>query len=237
MRFTIFILSALVLVIGCSHAGHKDSKQHRHHHAHHRAHHKHHHHDFSDAEKYAKRFNDTAREKWQNPNGIIEVMGVKPGETVAEIGAGTGYMLPFLSKAVGENGKVYAIDVEQPLIDYMNKYSDQKGLKNVETKKVPYDNPMVSGLGLSRVLFLVTWHHLEKKQKYVRELSKQLASGSTVTVVEPDYTMTGRPAMTPPKHFHVAPEEVRLAFEQGAFDCVVADEQLKFDVAVVCTRK
>jgi 2-polyprenyl-3-methyl-5-hydroxy-6-metoxy-1,4-benzoquinol methylase len=201
------------------------------------AHRKHHHHDFSDAEKYAKRFNDPARSKWQNPKGIIEVMAVKPGEKVAEIGAGTGYMLPFLSEAVGAQGAVYALDVEQPLIDYMKKYAKQKGLKNTKVEKIPYDNPSIKDFGLSKVLFLVTWHHVENKDNYVRELSKQLAKGSAVTIVEPDYSKTDRPSMTPPKHFHLTPGEVVTAFEKGDFNCKVANENLKYDVAVVCTRQ
>src|SRR5262245_34772857 len=54
---------------------------------------------------------DPSRDKTQRPRELVEAMGVKPGMTVADVGTGPGYMLPFLSEAVGPGGKVLAEDI------------------------------------------------------------------------------------------------------------------------------
>jgi len=60
-----------------------------------------HKHAFADPEERAKKWNDPERDKWQYPEEIVAALALKPGATVADIGAGTGYMVAHLSKAVG----------------------------------------------------------------------------------------------------------------------------------------
>ena len=77
------------------------------------------HHDFSDAEHWAKRFDTPDRPTWQKPESLMALMGIEPGMTVADLGAGTGFFLGYLSKVVGEKGRVLALDVEPTLISHM----------------------------------------------------------------------------------------------------------------------
>ena len=77
------------------------------------------HHDFSDAKKWAKRFDDPKRDGWQKPDEIVRLMALAERDVIADIGAGTGYMLRHFDRAVGQQGKVFALDVEQSLIDHM----------------------------------------------------------------------------------------------------------------------
>src|SRR5688500_5429049 len=48
------------------------------------------------------------RDRWQQPERIVRALGLRPGDTVADVGAGSGYLLPYLSRAVGPTGTVYA---------------------------------------------------------------------------------------------------------------------------------
>ena len=75
-------------------------------------------HRFDDAEKYAKSFDDPARDQWQRPDRVISVLGLQPGQTVADIGAGTGYFTVRLAKAPGV-AKVYAVDIEPAMVEYV----------------------------------------------------------------------------------------------------------------------
>jgi len=59
----------------------------------------------------AKGLGDPARDEKQKPGELIRAMGLQPGMSVADVGTGVGYMLPFLSKRVGDTGKVYAEDI------------------------------------------------------------------------------------------------------------------------------
>src|SRR5579859_1655667 len=63
-------------------------------------------HRFTDPEQWSKRFDDPARDAWQKPADVVGLMRIAPGMTVADIGAGTGYFEPYLSRAVGPNGVV-----------------------------------------------------------------------------------------------------------------------------------
>ena len=69
-------------------------------------------HRFDDAASWSKVFDDPARDAWQKPAEIVTALELQPGETVADIGAGTGYMVAHLSKTVGERGTVLALDAQ-----------------------------------------------------------------------------------------------------------------------------
>src|SRR5438045_2967650 len=68
-------------------------------------------HRFENADEWAKRFDDPARDAWQKPQDVVTAMRIAPGMVVADIGAGTGYFEPYLSRAVGPTGTVMALDI------------------------------------------------------------------------------------------------------------------------------
>jgi predicted methyltransferase len=145
------------------------------------------HHDFSDAERWAKVFDDPARAAWQKPQEVVDLMEIEPGMQVADIGAGTGYFLGYLAAAVGEQGRVLGLDPEQNLVDYMNKRAEQAGWKRVRAKKIPYDSPGLPDRSTDRILIVDTWHHIENRVEYAKQLAAALAEGGAVYVV--DFTM------------------------------------------------
>ena len=69
-------------------------------------------HRFRSPQEWAKTFDDPARDAWQKPTSVVALTNVMPKSVVADLGAGTGYFEPWLSRAVGEGGKVLALDVE-----------------------------------------------------------------------------------------------------------------------------
>ena len=86
-----------------------------------------HNHAFSKPDELAKKWNSPERDKWQHPEEIIAALALKQSETVVDVGAGTGYMVAHLSKAVGQDGSVVAIDTSTPMIDYLTKHRDEFG--------------------------------------------------------------------------------------------------------------
>ena len=83
-------------------------------------------------DKVAKTLDNPNRDKNQKPEEIIDLMGVKPGMSVADIGTGTGYMLPFLSKAIGCKGKVFGEDIADDFLDRARAKVKSDNLANVE---------------------------------------------------------------------------------------------------------
>src|SRR5262245_51394005 len=75
-------------------------------------------HRFDDPARYAKSFDDPARDKWQMPDRVLEVLAIKNGESVADIGAGTGYFSLRLAQLPSKPA-VYAVDVEPAMLDHL----------------------------------------------------------------------------------------------------------------------
>ncbi len=86
-----------------------------------------------DPKAYIAALEDPNRENYQKPNDVLDALALKPGEVVADIGAGSGYFTIRFSNALKESGKVYAVDVSQDMIDYMNRRFQETNARNVTT--------------------------------------------------------------------------------------------------------
>lgn len=100
-----------------------------------------HHHAFANPEELARKWNDPKRDEWQHPEQIIDALALEPGETVADLGAGTGYLVAHLSNAVGKDGTVIAIDAEPAMIEYLANHKSQLGPATVVPQKVGSKRP------------------------------------------------------------------------------------------------
>jgi ubiquinone/menaquinone biosynthesis C-methylase UbiE len=73
------------------------------------------------------------RDEWQQPERVMDALGIADGAHVADIGAGGGWFTIRLAKRVGPNGKVYAEDVQTPMIEAIKRRVEREGLQNVQT--------------------------------------------------------------------------------------------------------
>src|SRR5260370_7032309 len=83
-------------------------------------------------ERGAKNQIDPAREQRQRPRDIVDQMGLQPGQSAADVGTGPGFMLPYLSHAVGDKGTVYAEDIQPEFLDQAKTRVNTMALKNVK---------------------------------------------------------------------------------------------------------
>ncbi len=77
--------------------------------------------------KFEARWNNPERDHWQHPEEIVAALALTPGATVADVGAGTGYLVAHLSEAVGRSGTVIAIDMEQAMVTYLTSHKREAG--------------------------------------------------------------------------------------------------------------
>lgn len=214
-------------------------------HAHHHeagppeAEHAHHHgqgplvHRFDDAERWAKELDDPSRDAWQKPDEVVARIGVAPGMTVVDLGAGTGYFLPHLARAVGETGKVFALDVEPNLVAHMKARVARQGLANVEVRQVGFDDPELAPASVSRVLIVDTWHHIAHREAYAIKLAAALVSGGRVAVVD----FTADATRGPPREHRLAPDQVIRELSSAGLASSVVDETLPDQYIVVAIRR
>ncbi len=191
------------------------------------------HHKFDNPEQYAKRWNSPKRDEWQKPGEVFDRLEIEPGMTVADLGTGTGYFLPHLSRAVGEEGHVIGLDVSKAMLHYVEN-STLKGTAhdNVEIRLVKRDDPMLSKASVDRILTVNTWHHVTDRVEYAKKLLNALTPGGRFAVI--DYTMQAD--MGPPKKIRLNPETVAKELEQAGFKATIVQESLPKQYMVLATK-
>ena len=120
------------------------------------------------------------RDGWQHPEAVIEALAIQPGDRVAEIGAGDGYWIGWLSKAVGPTGRVYAVEVDDAKIAILSQRVAQEGLSNVEVVRGEYADPGLPDAGIDLAITCLTYHHIEDRVVYFHNLKRDLSSRGRV---------------------------------------------------------
>jgi SAM-dependent methyltransferase len=139
-------------------------------------------HRFDDPERYAKSFDDPARDAWQMPARVIEALNLPEDTSVADIGAGTGYFSLKLAKVV-PRGTVYAVDIEPKMLEYVRKRAASAGLKNLVTVQADDVSPRLPK-AVDLVLVVDTYHHIPNRVAYFKNLAKGLTAGGRVAIVD-----------------------------------------------------
>jgi SAM-dependent methyltransferase len=142
------------------------------------------HRSFENVEHWKKIFDDPARDEWQKPQAIVQALGVAPGMKVADIGAGTGYFSAHLSKAVGETGSVFAVEVEPNFVTHLRERAEAAGTENVIPVLASLDNPRLPANTFDLVLFVDAYHHVDHRREYLKLVAKSLVPGGRVAVIE-----------------------------------------------------
>jgi len=185
------------------------------------------HHSFENVEHWAAVFDDPARDAWQKPQEVIRAMGIRPGQTVADLGTGTGYFLRYLSPAVGPGGTVFALDTETALIEHVRERASREGWTNVRPLVCPPDSPGLPEGSTDLVLVVDTWHHLDDRLGYLSRLRRILAPGGRVAIV--DFRKDASPPPGPPAVHRLDRSAVIEEFRQAGWQLVeepkVLDEQ------------
>ncbi|VVM08161.1 class I SAM-dependent methyltransferase [Methylacidimicrobium tartarophylax] len=182
------------------------------------------HHSFHDVGKYAKLFESKERDKWQQPERVVEALDLKPGSSVADLGAGTGYFSRRFSQAVGPEGKVYAIDAEPAMADYLKKEVQEKDLKNVTVKLVKPGNPDLAPQSVDLIFICTVLHHVDNRIDYLRKLSECLRPGGRIALID---FKPNSPVGPPPAH-RLSEEEAKEEFQKAGYRLLKAHDFLPY---------
>ena len=106
-----------------------------------------------------KRQLDPARAAWQKPDRVVEALGLRRGQVVAEIGSGPGYFTLRLARAVGPSGRVYAVDPEPAMLDALRARLRRDGVRNVTPILGLPDDPLLPSGAYRLALIVNAYHH------------------------------------------------------------------------------
>jgi len=159
----------------------------------------------------------------------MALMGIEPGMRVVDLGAGTGYFHPWLSKALGPTGFVDATDIAKSLVDYMNERAKKAGWENVRARLVPEGSPSLEPGSVDRILVVNTWHHLTDRVAYSKAMRDALKPGGSVWVV--DFTLKSKRG--PSRRHKVRPKIVLKELQKAGFKTEILKEKLPEQYVVV----
>ena len=128
----------------------------------------------------------------ENPKRLAELqvekrlvpLNLKPGDIVADIGAGTGVFSRAMARAVGPTGKVYAEDIQQALLDYIDKRSREEEIDNIVTILGEFDNPKLPTRNVDVAWFHDVLHAVEKKRSLLKHLVSCMKPKSRIAITE-----------------------------------------------------
>ncbi|MEE9219307.1 MAG: class I SAM-dependent methyltransferase [Acidobacteriota bacterium] len=139
---------------------------------------------FDDIDKWVKIFDDPGRAEWQKPQEVVAALGLRPGDWVADIGAGTGYFSRHLAQAVSAEGRVYAIDTEAGMVEHLAKRAQREKTPQVRAVKAEPEDPNLPREGVHLVLIVDTYHHLDDRVRYLRRLAGSLRNQGRVAIID-----------------------------------------------------
>jgi ubiquinone/menaquinone biosynthesis C-methylase UbiE len=168
----------------------------------------------TDPQSYIRALEDPKRDAYQKSHEVIMALSLRGGEIIADIGAGSGYFAFRLAPHVGEQGKVYAVDVSPDMILHINRRIRELKVKNVVSVLAAPDDPLLADRSVDRFFFSDSWHHIENQTQYLALMKRMLKPGGQVVMI--DFHKKELP-VGPPMQMKLAREDVIKQLESNGF--------------------
>jgi ubiquinone/menaquinone biosynthesis C-methylase UbiE len=131
-------------------------------------------------------YSNPSRDAIEQPEKVMEAVGVKPGMVIGEIGAGHGYFTFWLAKGVGETGKVYANDIDKSALAAIERRRASESVTNIETVLGTVEDPRLPAGALDMVFVVNAFHDLERPVELLANLLPALKPDATVVIMDRD---------------------------------------------------
>ncbi len=130
---------------------------------------------------------------------VISKLNLKSGMVVADIGAGSGLFSRSLAKAVAPAGKVYAVDIQQDLLDYIDKRDKEENIRNVQTVLGEFNDPKLPVRNVDLAFINDVLHHIQNRATYLKALGSYLKPSGRVAIIEMDKNDPNTPHKNQPE--------------------------------------
>jgi ubiquinone/menaquinone biosynthesis C-methylase UbiE/intracellular sulfur oxidation DsrE/DsrF family protein len=137
-----------------------------------------------DVKEFVGRFEVESREVFTRRNEIVAACEIQSGQTVADIGAGTGLFTRMFSEQVGPGGRVIAVDIAQKFLDHIRATSREAGLQNVDTLLCKSDSTELPPDSIDVAFICDTYHHFEFPLKTMTSLFRAMKPGGRVVLID-----------------------------------------------------
>jgi len=158
------------------------------------------------------------RDQEQRPDQIIATMGLKNGDVVADLGAGTGYFTRRLAKAVAPSGRVYAVDIQPEMIALLKQNLQKQGISNVVAVLGAGDDPKLPRESCDWILLVDVYHELQQPKAMLARMREALKPAGRIALVE--YRLEGLSALHIREEHRMSPGQVLAEWEPAGFRLV-----------------
>ena len=114
---------------------------------------------------------------------VLETLALQPGDSVADIGSGSGLFTRPLARLVGPEGSVYAVDIDATLLAHVERTAGVAGLTNIVPILAVEDDPKLPG-PVDLLLLCNTLHHIEEQESYLATLRSYLRPGGRIAIID-----------------------------------------------------
>jgi predicted methyltransferase len=129
-------------------------------------------------------FEDPKRDEKLQPNRIMDILGIKEGSNVADIGAGSGWFTVRAARRVGNSSIVYAVDINRDYVDYIENRSKREGLANIRVILGKEDDPLLPAKRVDAVLLLKTYHEVAQPIRLLKRTRESMRAGALLGIID-----------------------------------------------------
>jgi ubiquinone/menaquinone biosynthesis C-methylase UbiE len=128
----------------------------------------------------------SGRDNWQQPQRVLDSLGVREGMVIGEVGAGDGYFTYHLARRVGNNGLIYANDIDDEELDKIRKKVKKNSITNIITILGESTETNFPDSTMDMVFLVYVFHHLDEPVEFFENLTRTLKTGAPVVILERD---------------------------------------------------
>lgn len=182
---------------------------------------------FDNAADWVKTFDDPARDAWQMPDRVIAALQLQRGQSVADVGAGTGYFSTRLAKSAAAP-RVYAVDIEPSMIAHLTERAKGEGLANMSAVLGGADRTNLPE-PVDVVLVVDTFHHIQNRVAYFTALKAKMKPGGRLAIV--DFRKDA--PQGPPVEFRFTAEQISQELAKAGFSLLNSHDFLPQQIFLV----
>jgi ubiquinone/menaquinone biosynthesis C-methylase UbiE len=180
-----------------------------------------------DVKQFVERFETESREVYVQREAIARTLGLKAGDAVADIGAGTGLFTRIFAGQVGPKGTVYAVDIAPAFLKHIAEESKKRGQSQVKTIRGDQESTNLPPDSIDVAFLSDVYHHLEKHEKVLGSIRRALRPGGRLILVEFD-RRKGVSSDFVMKHIRAGKETFLKEIEAAGFEPIELKDPPKF---------
>lgn len=137
-----------------------------------------------DVAEYVERFEGESRDVYAQRRPIVDALSLAPGDSIADIGAGTGFFSFLFAEAVGDTGRVYAVEISPRFLDHLRARSRDEGIAQVEVVEATERSVSLPAASVDVAFVCDVYHHFEYPQASLASLHRAIRPGGSLVLID-----------------------------------------------------